>query len=95
MNRTEYLLVQLMEEAAEVQQAASKALRFGLDDIYDGISNRDRLGKEMTDFNAVAQILWTKKILPDHGGPEAVREKIAKVNKWCDHARANGTLKEP
>ncbi len=31
MNKTEYLLVCLAEECAEIQQAVDKALRFGLD----------------------------------------------------------------
>jgi len=36
MNKTEYLLVCLAEECAEIQQAVDKALRFGLDVGFPG-----------------------------------------------------------
>lgn len=34
MTKTEYLLVVLSEECSEIQQAVTKALRFGLSDIH-------------------------------------------------------------
>ena len=58
--RTQYLLVKLMEEAAEVIQACSKAYRFGLDynhpDYGEG-TNRAQITAELTDVLAAASLL--------------------------------------
>ena len=43
MNREQLLIVKLMEECAEVIQACSKALNYGLD---DGYLNTDRTNRE-------------------------------------------------
>ena len=41
MNKQEYLLTCLSEECAEIQQAVSKALRFGLDNYNpNGLFNQ-------------------------------------------------------
>jgi len=49
MNRQEYLLTLLAEEADEVGQMASKCMRFGLDEIREGMTktNRERLDEEI------------------------------------------------
>jgi NTP pyrophosphatase (non-canonical NTP hydrolase) len=55
MNIEQYLLIKLMEEAAEVQQACAKALRFGLRSTNNGTkpSNLESLQSEFKDMNAV------------------------------------------
>jgi hypothetical protein len=53
------LLVILMEEAAEITQRASKALRFGLDEVQPGqeFSNAQRLAHEIGDLEEVVHQL--------------------------------------
>lgn len=63
MTREQYLLTCLAEECAEVAQAASKAIRFGLDPLsgrpekYRKVNNRGDLEAELGDLLAVASML--------------------------------------
>ena len=53
MNKTEHLLACLMEECAEIQKVAAKALRFGLDDHAPGepmVPNSESIANECTDL---------------------------------------------
>lgn len=53
------LLTLLAEECTEVGQRASKAVRFGLDEIQKGqeLTNRERLHQELVDIITVVQYL--------------------------------------
>jgi len=58
--RTQYLLVKLMEEAAEVIHAAAKAYRFGLHydhPNYGEGTNENQITKELADLLAMAELL--------------------------------------
>lgn len=59
MNKQEHLLSILAEECAEVAHRASKALRFGLDEIQPGqsLSNKERIELELADLMAVVALL--------------------------------------
>lgn len=59
MTRQEHLLVCLMEEAAEIQHAISKVLRFGPEQHYPetGIKNDEQVGLEIDDFIAIYRLL--------------------------------------
>ena len=57
MTRTEYLLVVLAEECAEVAHAASKAIRFGLTDV-----NVRKIVEEYYDIIAVFELLCYENI---------------------------------
>ena len=59
MTRIEHMLVILAEESAEVMQRASKAIRFGLDEIQPGQpdTNTRRIERELADLVAVAESL--------------------------------------
>lgn len=61
--REREILTILVEECAEVQQRASKLLRFGRDEVERGqpLSNRDRLSLELGDLCAVIEMA------ADHG----------------------------
>lgn len=52
LTKQQYALIKVMEEAAEIQQACAKALRFGLDDInpHTKLTARMQLACEFGDF---------------------------------------------
>ncbi len=95
MDIHEHLLTCLMEEAAEVQQAAAKAIRFGLDDRYPGSdrTNRQDLAHELTDLLAVVDLCRQHGIsLPEIGNQGDIADKQDRVNKMMDYAKDQGTL---
>lgn len=87
MTEEDYLLVCLMEEAAEIQHAAAKALRFGLEHWWPGrdTTNKGALRDEVRDFVRLAERLNLMDFegLPDKG------EKFARM---MDHSRELGRL---
>lgn len=91
MNRTEHLLVKLMEECAEVAQEASKAAIFGLEEVMPGqpLTNRDRVLKELNDLWAVCEMLYLSTI-----DRAAIQAKKEKVEKFMNYARSIGTLED-
>lgn len=98
MNKTEYLLTCLVEECAEVQQAATKILRFGLDDCAPDtyVSNKAHLIRELIDVLAIVDILKETDIIPDldDDTPTAhhMNEKIKKVRKYMNYSIDRGCL---
>ena len=97
MNVHEHLLICVMEEAAEVQQAASKALRFGLTDGYPGTdrTNLQDIANEMTDLLAVLDLCRQHGIaLPEVGNRDEMADKQDRVNKMMGYALSKGTLFE-
>lgn len=74
------LLIQLMEECAEVQQVASKALRFGLTDNYKHSTPEDRLALELDDLRVVVMKLLHHKIQL-HPCPKRQARKWRKLEK--------------
>jgi hypothetical protein len=96
MNIDEHLLTCLVEECAEIQKRATKALRFGLDDrdpTYDGAkTERERLDAEVHDFLAVVEMLGAREVLPARVDRERIEEKKRKILQFADYARERGTL---
>lgn len=95
MNRVEYLLTSLAEECAETAQRASKALRFGVDEIQpgQGDTNAVRLMDELEDIRVIVELLREEGVLslgPIDG--ERFARKRAKVEKYMAYARKCGTL---
>jgi len=83
--RQEILLAQLAEEAAEVIQAVAKIQRFGLEDVYEEQTNKQKLFLEVTDFFSVRNLLVGEGILRFHEHEEEAL-KIAKVEKWLKYS---------
>jgi NTP pyrophosphatase (non-canonical NTP hydrolase) len=95
MNRQEYLLTCLSEEAAEIIQAVGKAQRFGLDDnyIYDD-TPKEAIKREFNDLVGVLEMLYEAgvdfKKLHDRSLVEAKKKK---VEKYIEYSEKKGTLK--
>lgn len=95
MNETQYLLICLSEECAEVSQRVSKALRFGLHEVQPPtpslpqghtMSNLERLEQEFNDLLAVGEALGLRI------SPKEIKAKKEKIAKYMDYSREQGTL---
>lgn len=102
MNLREHLLTILAEECSEVAKNASKALRFGVDEVYRGpenprlLSNRERIVDELEDLRVIIDILKDYGIaLEIESGEEAEKRRAAKrmkVFRYVGYARERGTI---
>lgn len=95
MKRAEHLLIILAEECGEVAQEASKALRFGPEEIcpVKGISNAARIVDEFNDLIAMMEMLRAEGVIPTEF---IVSDKIAakkkKVEEMLEYSKKCGTL---
>lgn len=80
----EEALVILQEECAEVIQEASKCLRFGIDDVYDGKSNRNKLERELGDLLAMIDVLHKLDVVSYTNMEQHASNKLEKLRKWSN-----------
>jgi NTP pyrophosphatase (non-canonical NTP hydrolase) len=95
MNTTEHLLTCLAEECAELQQAISKALRFGLQDRYPGsnTTNAQDIAKESIEVLALIELLQEQGIISKpRGTKDMVNAKRNRVNEYMKYAKTTGAL---
>jgi hypothetical protein len=97
MTEIEHLLTCLAEEAGEIVQACTKALRFG---IYDGYPGTGRTNAADIDLECIH--LWTvRKMLVERGlfpAPScqsAGEKKEQKVLAYMEYAKERGTIQAP
>jgi hypothetical protein len=86
-----------MEECAEIQKEAAKALRFGLDDHAPNApetSNADGIALECVDLLAIIEMLEERHIIPSMKTPERLQKKKDKVLKYMRYAQGCGTLSD-
>ena len=75
-------LVILQEECAEVIQAVSKCIRFGLDDSYSGVPNRKRLENEIGDLLALVDVLHSLEVISYNNIDQQIVVKKQKLKQW-------------
>lgn len=94
MNRLQYLLLLAAEEGSEVAQAATKAMRFGAQEVYKaaGLSNEARLQAEFNDILAVMEML-NEEGLVLYRNEDMIKEKKAKVEKFMQYSKDLGIVK--
>ena len=97
MTGTQYLLVCLAEEAAEVQKAATKALRFGLYNHHPGLPtrNRDTLAHELVELAVITERLLEASAIPALSKKDEESIKAAKFNRlllYAKESKRQGTL---
>ena len=83
INHVEHLLTVLAEEAVEVAQRATKAMRFGLEEVQHGriCDNRERLMIELNELWAICEMLDLA-----HVDREVIEDKKRRVLKYMEYA---------
>ena len=97
MNTTEHLLACLIEECAEIQKEAAKALRFGLDDHHPddpSVTNAENIARECADMIAVYEMLRDEGLIPALNIESLKQMKKDKVHKYMEYARERGTVED-
>ena len=80
MNHKEELLVILMEECAEVQQEASKLIRFGSDTWADVLN----FEKEIGDLMCMVALCQQAGLIDEDAIMQAAEAKREKLKKWSN-----------
>ena len=80
MNKEILLITQ--EECAEVVQAISKVFRFGLEDSYNGFTNKQRLEEEVGDLLCMIDLMMKENIISDQKVYAAKAAKLEKLKIW-------------
>lgn len=99
MNRLQFLLNLLAEECTEVGQRASKAIRFGLNEVQKGqdLDNKERLHLELTDLVAVVLLLNNEFEFNfdfDDLDWAAIKAKHEKIEKFYEYSKKCGMIHE-
>jgi len=78
------LMARLQEECAEVIQAISKINIFGIDNVYEGSSNREKFQQELGDVVTLIMILSLRHpdVITGEQLGKAVEKKAAKLRKY-------------
>ncbi|MEQ0217785.1 hypothetical protein ABLV18_27155 [Klebsiella sp. CN_Kp114] len=89
MTETQYLLDILSEECNEIAVRASKAIRFGLDEIQPGqtLTNAQRLALELDDLYGAIELLNEKNpgtYIPNRNNIDAKKDKVFKFMKYSE-----------
>lgn len=79
MTREQELMTVLMEECAEVTQAASKISRFG-----SSIKNLDSLEKELGDLLCMLDLVHREDMVAWSRIEEYANQKYEKLKKWSN-----------
>lgn len=96
MNRQQYLLSKLAEEAAEVAQIALKTAQFGLDEAQpeQRKTNAERCHDEIDDMLAIIEMLNDEFGFNFQSQMDRRWTKKDKVNKYAAYSAELGLLKE-
>lgn len=96
MNRLQYLLTKLAEEASEISQIALKAQQFGLDSVSPktGESNRGAIKKEVNDLLGVLWPLHSEFELNTLADRGLIMDKVTKLNKYFEICKDLGLAHE-
>jgi len=95
MTREEHLLTILIEECNETAQRATKALRFGLQEIQpeQDLTNAERIVYEFNDIVAIMELLYAEESVPKIFDAVSAGVKKIKVEKYLAYSAELGTLK--
>lgn len=96
MNKMQYLLTKLAEEASEIAQIALKTQQFGIDEQCPGLdqTNIQRVDYEFNDLLAVVQLINSElgyTCLFENAGH--IRRKQEKITKYMQYSIECGQVK--
>lgn len=96
MNRKEYLLAVLSEEAGEIVQSVGKALRFGLFDkrITTAHTNWDDLRLELHDLLAVYEMICESEDRKFAIDAELIEAKKLKIEHYMNYSKQQRCLND-
>lgn len=94
MNREQYLLNKLAEEASEIAQIALKSAQFGLNEVYIDESNKKRCHNEINDLLGIIRILNVEFNFEYDPDIEQIEKKIEKVNRYYGYSKELGMVKD-
>ncbi|RTL05429.1 hypothetical protein EKK58_08000 [Candidatus Dependentiae bacterium] len=94
MNRLQFLLTKLAEEASEIAQIALKTQQFGLDELCPGLSetNAERTHKELDDLAAIVELLNEEYKFGYIRSGWNIAEKKAKIEKYYAYSKQLGMV---
>ena len=94
ISRQKFLLALLAEEAAEVAQAAIKAIRFGLEEVKEGTNttNAERLRGELHDLMGILVMLNDETTLAYSDDLDAIHAKRERVEKYYAYSKSIGEV---
>lgn len=84
MTYDDELLTITMEECAEVIQACSKIIRFGMDSKFDKMTARDHLEKELGDLQCMIDLLHSNDMVSYTAMDNYAEAKREKLRKWSN-----------
>lgn len=96
MNREQILLTILAEECVETAQRATKAIRFGMQEIQrdQPLNNSQRIIYEFNDILAIMEMLKKEGyFVGDIIDSEAIIKKEEKIEKYLKYSKELGKLK--
>lgn len=98
MDKRQYYLQKIAEEALEVATAAMKCIQFGNDsrdpNDPDGLSNQKSLELELNDMMGAVFAARSCGFICDGFDREAIKNKELKIDKYYDLCVELGTVKE-
>lgn len=101
MDKRQYYLQKIAEEALEVATAAMKCIQFGNDSRDpsdpDGLSNLDHLVYELRDLDGAVRAAQYQGFMVHSLGNDSYehsKNKVLKINKYYDLCVKLGTVKE-
>lgn len=94
MNRREYLMQKLGQEACEVAQMTSKNNEFGMFEVFPDqpLTNAERLHLELDDLMAMIEMLNDECELAYTPNRENIEAKKRKVNKYYAYSDSLGLI---
>lgn len=96
MNRLQYLLIKLAEEASEVSQIALKTSQFGTDETCPGLleNNKQRVHSELNDLLGIVVMLNSEFDFGFDFDPVKADLKQLNVNKYYEYSKELGMIHE-
>lgn len=81
-NREILLIAQ--EECAEVTQAISKVFRFGMEDDFNGVTNKEHLEEELGDLMCMIDLIIDSGMVSESAVMTSKNEKMMKLLTWSN-----------